>query len=399
MRIFTGSPYPFVGDQAFFDRDSGLLSRGFQSLGVDSGAIALGPVVPGELPAMTHGTWQQMEDPAWWSSLRLDGLVFITWGLHEYHRMVEAAMKAGIKVAQVTDTQGIHSPVSDWRAHLQAESAHYWYEPRWKQFARTLVKLPITLTARVAVRDLRSARAIACSDYFLASTPQATDRYRNLTRRLQGEKASQRVRFVPFPVNFHFRYSPEILKEEEVIAVGRWDSLQKRTPLLTETIFRALTRRPSVRYRIFGKSSLELDHWHQELTPELRKQVTLEGLVSNSTLAESYQRARVILVSAAYEGCHNASAEAICCGASVVGCRSSFLGVLEWHTSKNSGRLAEQATPDSLAHALLDELGAWDRGERDPVAISRSWTQELHADCVAAKILELFAELPARTKL
>lgn len=396
MRVFTGSPYPFVGDQAFFDRDSGLLSRGIQSLGVDSGAVTLGSAMPGELPSIIHGTWEQMEDPEWWAALRLDGLAFITWGNWRFHRMVGAAMKAGIRVAQMTDTQGIQSPVSDWRAHLQAESAHYWHEPRWKQITRTLAKLPVTLTARVAFRDLRDARTIAASDYFLAPTPTAAERYQNLTRRLQGPDAARRVRFVPFPVNFHFRYSPEIQKQEEVVAVGRWDSLQKRTPLLIATISKALARRPSVRFRIFGQVCPELEQWHENLPANLRGQVTLEGLVPNSTLAEGYRRARVILVSAAYEGCHNASAEAICSGATIVGCRSPFLGVLEWHAGRNSGRLAEQATPGSLAQALLDELEAWDLGQRDPVAISSFWTRELHADRVAARILELFGELPAR---
>jgi glycosyltransferase involved in cell wall biosynthesis len=399
MRIFTGSPHPFIGDQAFFDRDSGLLSCGFETLGISSGVITLGSATACDLPAMNHGTWKQMEDPDWWSNLNLDGLVFISWGNWRFRRMVTAAMKAGIHVAQMTDTQGIQSPVSDWRAHLQAEGAHYWYEPRWKQICRTVAKLPITLTARIAYRDLRDAGTIASSDYFLAPTPRAAERYGNLTRRLQSAEASRRVRFVPFPVNFHFKYLPEILKIEEVIAVGRWDSSQKRTPLLIATISRALAQRSTIRFRIFGKISLELQSWHQALVGPIREQVSLEGNVSSSTLAAAYQRARVILVSSAYEGCHNASAEAICCGATVVGCRSPFLGVLEWHAGKNSGRLAEQATPDSLSQALLDELDAWNHGQRDPAAISRDWTQELHADRVAARILELFSELPSRGRI
>jgi glycosyltransferase involved in cell wall biosynthesis len=398
MRIFTGSPYPFEGTESFFDNNAGLLSRGFQALGMKSGAITLGPIQPSGLPTMIRGTWKQMEDPDWWAALHLDGLAFLTWGNWRFRRMVEAAMKAGIPVIQMTDTQGIQSPVSDWRAHLQAEGAHYWYEPRWKQITRTLAKLPITLTARIGYRDLRDAQTIATSDYFLAPTPRAAERFSNLTRRLQGAEAAQRVRFVPFPVNFHFNYSPEGPKPEEVVAVGRWDSHQKRTPLLTATISSTLAQRPAVRFRIFGQISRDLYSWHKSLASSLRTQVTLEGSVSNSTLAEAYRRARVILVSSAYEGCHNASAEAICCGASVVGCRSPFLGVLEWHAGKNSGRLAEQATPDSLSQALLDELDAWDTGQRDPAEISQAWTQELRADRVAAQILKLFSELPPRDR-
>ena len=183
-------------------------------------------------------------------------------------------------------------------------------------------------------------------------------------------------------------------KQDEVVAVGRWDSLQKRTPLLTATISKALAMRPSSRFRIFGRITPELESWHRQLPTTIRSQVVLEGLVSNAELATAYQRARVMLVSAAYEGCHNSSAEAVCSGASVVACRSPFLGALEWHASKNSGRLAERATPESLAQALLDELAAWDRGEREPLAISEAWTRELHPDRVATRILEIFGESP-----
>lgn len=394
LRIFTGSPLHFPGTQDFFDRDSGLLSRGFQTLGVESNAITLLPTREGDLPAMVRASWQQLEDPRWWAALELDGLVFITWGNGKYLRMISAATEAGIRVAQMTDTQCLASPVPDFRAHLQAEDAHYWYEPRWKRTARTTLKLPITTTFRLWGRDRRDAQAIGTGHYFLAPTPVSAERFRTFTRRLQGEAAAEQVRFVPFPVNFHFKYDPDIAKENEVIAVGRWDSFQKRTPLLTATISEALRTRPTVRFRIFGQRHSDLDAWHAGLPEVLRAQVSIEGLVSNATLTEAYQRARVILVSAAYEGCHNASAEAICCGASVVGCRSPFLGVLDWHISRNSGRLAEHATPEALSRELLAELDSWENGERDPGAISAAWTRELHADNVAEKILQLFSEIP-----
>jgi hypothetical protein len=100
-----------------------------------------------------------------------------------------------------------------------------------------------------------------------------------------------------------------------------------------------------------------------------------------------------MLVSAAFEGCHNSSAEALCCGASVVACRSPFLGALEWHASKSSGRLARKATGPDLAAALLEELSAWDQGERDAKAISKAWTEEMLPDRVAHKIVDIFREI------
>lgn len=392
MRIFTGSPTNFMGTQMFYDRDSGLTSRGFEAIGVTSNVVTLKPEKPGDLPQLMRASWEQFHDVTWWKSQNLDGLVLYTWGKTKFRGVVKAAMAAGIKVAQVTDTQGIFSPISDFSGHLRAEQAHYWHEPAIRRIFRTLCKLPLSCTIRMVGRDRERAQAIAGSDFFFAPTPRAALRFQSLVRRLVGKEHVSKVRFVPIPVNFHFTYDSSISKCDEVIAVGRWDSLQKRAPLLMSCVSHALERRATITYRIFGKITPELEKWQQSLPQNQRDQVILEGMVANSELAQAYQRARIMLVSAAFEGCHNSSAEALCCGASVVACRSPFLGALEWHASKSSGRLARRATGPGLAEALLDELAAWDRGERDPEAISRAWTTEMLPDRVAEKIVAIFNE-------
>ena len=307
-----------------------------------------------------------------------------------YTGMVRAARMAGVKVAQVTDTQGVFSPLSEWKAHLAAENTHYWYEPRWKRTARTVVKIPISHSVRVLAKDVPLARAIAASEFFIVSTPRAEERYRRFVRILAGGDAAERVQFVPIPVNFHFSFAEqENRKEDEVIAVGRWDSMQKRAPLLMAAIALALDRCSAV-FRIFGKISPEMKIWHASLSDLHRARVNLEGMVPNATVAESYRRARVMLVSSAYEGCHNSSAEAICSGASIVGCRSPFLSALEWHSSKDSGRLADHPDAASLAHALCAELEYWDAGGRDPQRISNAWTAIFRPEHVANRILDLF---------
>jgi glycogen synthase len=152
-----------------------------------------------------------------------------------------------------------------------------------------------------------------------------------------------------------------------------------------------------LRFRIFGKVTDELTKWHAGLSSAHKKRVILEGLVANSELVKAYQSARCMLVSAAYEGCHNASAEALCCGSSIVACRSPYLEALEWHAGENSGRLAAKSTPDSLSKALLDELQAWDSGQRDPETISNTWTKMMHPDRVAERLLSLLSKVPSFT--
>lgn len=397
MKWFTGTPCDFEGTATFFARDSGLTMRGFKALDIDSGAITLGPPRPDDFPEMTRATIQQLESPAWWSELKLNGLVFYTWGQARFAKMVKAASQAGIKVAQVSDMQGIMSPLSDWKSHLMAETSHYWYEPRWKQICRTLAKVPYSHTVRLIQRDLPFARAIVAGDVFLASTPLAAERFRTFTRRLVGEELSCKVHFVPIPVNFHFHFSETDEKRDEVISVGRWDSVQKRTPLLIDTITLALKKNDRCVFRIFGKTTPTITSWRNNLCGEHRSRVHLEGIVDNATLAAAYRAAKVMLVSAAYEGCHNASAEAICSGATVVGCRSPFLGAIEWHASRNSGRIADVPSAEALCNALQQELASWDCGQRAPVAISKSWAADFHPDRVAKRILELCGVSPVET--
>jgi len=392
MRIYTGSPTNFMGTQVFFDRDSGLTSRGLEAIGVHSKVVTLKPDKPGDLPQLMRATWKEFHDVAWWKSHKLDGVVLYTWGKPKFRGVVEAAMAAGIKVAQVTDTQGIFSPASDFKAHLQSEQAHYWHESAFRRSLRTLCKIPLSCTVRLLGRDRDRARTIASSDFFFAPTPRAAQRFKTLVHRLAGKEHADKVRFVPIPVNFHFTYDPAVEKQEEIVAVGRWDSIQKRTPLLMSAISHALNHRVATTYRIFGKITRELEAWHRSMPSAQRDRVFLEGMVTNSELAAAYQRAKVMLVSAAYEGCHNSSAEALCCGASVVACHSPFLGALEWHASKSSGRLANKANGADLGQALIDELAAWDQGERDPATISKAWTQEMLPDQVARKIVNIFSE-------
>jgi glycosyltransferase involved in cell wall biosynthesis len=389
LRIFTGTPCNFDGTQDFFDRESGLTARGFESIGVSSGAITLGPKKTGDLPAMLRASWYELESPSWWSQQHLDALIFYTWGNPNYQRMVSAAKAAEIRVAQVTDTQGILSPLTDWKAHVRSAAAHYWHEPIYKRYLRTLLKLPYTHTLGILRRDLPMARTLCSGDFFFAATPSATIRFQKLVKYLLGDAAKEKICFVPIPVNFHFSYKLGETKENEVIAVGRWDSMQKRTPLLMTTISHVLGRNPVVNFRIYGPTTPSMEQWRNQMCTAWRKRIFFHGKVPNDELAAAYRRARVMLVSSAYEGCHNASAEAVCSGATVVACRSPYLDAVAWHAGRNSGRLAEHSTPEILGDTLLMELQSWDNGERSPMAISQSWSSELHPDRVALKIVQV----------
>lgn len=390
MLWYTCTPKNFIGNQIFFDRDSGLMSRGLKEIGFGGKAISLGPAKPDDWPDLIRASRTELQNQSWWRGLGIDGVVFYSWGGPTYQLIANAIVDAGLRLVQVSDNHAIYSPLCDWKAHLTAAWSHQWYESTPKKIIRTITKCTWSHTLGILFDDLPLARMIATGDYFASATPASTTRLKRLVRTLLGETAASKIVTAPLPVNAHFRYKSEIDKEDLVVAVGRWDSPQKRVKLLMATISLALRSNENTRFMIFGAPTPALETWHKELSPLHHERVTLAGVVSNTELAAAYQSARVMLVSAAYEGCHNASAEAICCGCSVVAVRSPFMAALDWHASKNSGKLSPSATPPALASTLQAELAEWNRGDRNPEVFGPAWSEVFHPDKVAKRILNLF---------
>ena len=394
MRWFTCTPVNFLGNEIFFSRDSGLMSLGLKAVGLEGRAISLAPAREGDWPALIRATLSELESADWWRTQQLDGVVFYSWGVARYQKIADAIVSANVRLVHVCDTHGIFSPLSDWKAHVTAAWSHQWYDSQLKKFLRTLAKLPYSHTLGILRQDLPIARMIDTGDFFLAATPAAAARFRRFIKILRGAQAADKVRMLPLPVHSHFCYAPSVTKEELVVAVGRWDHPQKRAGLLMHTIRLTAQARPATRFVIFGKVPPPLAVWHAGLPESIRSRVNLAGVVTSQQLAQVYQRARVMLVSAAYEGCHNASAEAVCCGCSVVAVDTPFMAALAWHASKKSGLLATHASPRALAHSLCDELAAWENGERHPELFGPEWADVFHPDKVALRILELFG-IPA----
>lgn len=396
-KIFTGTPMDFNGGQGYFDRESGLICRGLNYIGSESRSVCLGKRRESDHDYLIRASQEELNDPGWWQTLKMDYLVFYTWADPKFQSITRAAQAAGIKVAQFTDAEGVETPITHFKAHLTSEFSHYWYLPKYLQYFKLLRKLPYTLTARIIFRDQKIAKMITSSDLFFAATPQACERYKLLVKRLLGKSAESKVFHVPQPVNFHFKYDASVKKENLIISVGRWNSTQKRTPLLLGTIKETLRQKPDLTFAIYGSHDETMTKWHRSLSKEEQKQVRIMGVVSNADLVAAYQKAKIMLVSSAYEGCHNASAEAVCTGTTIVGCDSPFLEVLKWHASYNSGTITQKASIQSLSEALITELGLWDSGHRDPQKISNNWCDIFHPDKVAKRIVTLFERAEAVT--
>jgi hypothetical protein len=389
LRWFTCSPRDFLGNSIFFSRDNGLLCQGLKSLGVDCRAVILGQPRDDDFPDALRASWEQVTSYQWWQAHDLDGVALLSWGQPRYRPIIDAIRMAGCKVIHFTDTNGIRSPLAGPLAHLHIQFAYHWNKPLAVRILRALLSLPSGWLIDTWRYDPSRAAMIEAGDAFCAATPAAQKRFRRLVRIFGKDNGAEKVQILPFPVSFHFGAEIKFQKEDIVVAVGRWDSPQKRAPLLTATISLAAQTRPNTQFQIFGRSGDFLVQWHKKLPESVRTRVILAGIVPNEELANAYRRARVMLVSAAYEGCHVSSAEAVCSGATIVSCRSPLLEAVEWHASQQSGRTARRANPPSLTRALLEELEAWDQGQRDPFTIAESWRKVFLPNYVANKLLNI----------
>lgn len=389
QRWFTCTPVEFSGAEDFFIRDSGLLSRGLKKIGVDSMAVMPGARKPEDLDELIRTDFANLESANWWKGHKLDGVILYAWGSPRFRKIAAAIRNAGIFLVLNQDNSGLVSPLAGFVP---------WIEEQWNlsgqgrgigsysRFMKLLVKglsFGILRTDPGRASHLKNGNRISCV------SPGAAERYRKLCDSYEGKELSQNVTVLAHPVESRFNYDGRS-KKRQVITVGRWqDTLQKRPWLLAEVISALIAEDEDMCFTIAGHSTPDLESWHSSLPEDHRSRVILRGFTSRDELVELMAESQIFYSPSAYESFGIAAAEALCSGCGVVAGRSVSMPSFDWFVSENSGTLAVPDTADAHVTALRRELAAWDSGSRDAHEISKTWCQRVHADKVAARVLEM----------
>lgn len=390
MPWYTCTPVSFGGGPDFFCRDSGLICKGIQSLGLECKSIMPLPVHPEDLTEdLIRTAPENLTRSEWWNNIGAASVVLYSWGHPKYRQVAEAIHASGAKLFINLDSAGIISPRVTPELYKRAVMG--------KQI-RLRGPLLGTLTGFILniaylfyipyiiepgrIAHLRAATAIGCI------SANALSLWRLWARKYAPELV-ERMHLVPNPVAGYFKYDPSIPKQDIVIAIGRWDEEMKRPKLLVESITETARRRSTTEFHIFGKEGPVLSDWYRSLQSNIRKRVYLHGKVPNKEILNVLQRSRIGLCSSSHEGSHVASEEALCTGATIVAPLRWELNALFWYVSHDSGQLAVEDSARGLAEALLLELEAWDSGERDPVSISTYWYDRLSVAAVSNRIMNL----------
>jgi glycosyltransferase involved in cell wall biosynthesis len=369
---------------AFWDRDGGLVVRGFQKLGVDSRFVALGEPSRREDVPLILCTLAQMMDPNWWRQWNLEGVVLYAWALPRYEPIARAIKTAGVKLNLFLDSDGIvHPHIWPWR-YLQEKYYAERDRTEWFPAGWALLK---TLAATIRSRHTRTLQHLEHGDFLTLSSPLAQQRYGRFLMAVRRPDLVQRLRLVPYAVTEDMIYNPPIRKQPLIIAVGRWQSFQKGTPVLVRVLERVLSEQPEYSARIIGGGAERVRRLAQFLDDGCKSRINILGPVSHQQLAHHYQESQILLCTSYQESFHIAAGEALCCGCSVVG--DVRISSMPYFCSASSGTVSCDLSVNNLGDALNSEIDAWRRGERDPIQISRTWTARLHPERVAGTFLNL----------
>lgn len=393
-RWFTCTPVDFSGGPEFFARDSGLLCRGFQSLGIQSRAVMPGAVRIGDEPDLLRTKYSNFTSSDWWRQHQLDGVVLYAWGMPKFLPIARAIHRAGIRLVLNQDSVGIISPIN---------GLLYWFAERNARLgpclpgamrAKRIIRITLEGLYQLTLVDPFRLLHLLQGDVIACVSPNAAERFRRYCRGLALFGLPRRVHLIPHPVNPIFKYIHGTPKMPRIVTVGRWDDkLQKRPDMLMEIAEMLLKQEISVEIEIVGNVTYQLAKWHHGLAKHIAERIHLTGRLSPEDLAVYMRKAQIIYCSSAHESFHIASGEGLCSGCSVVSSKAPSLSSFEWFTSCNSGTLAEKDTAEEHVVALQLELRKWREGIRDSECISKYWVERLHGPNVARQIIQLFPEL------
>jgi hypothetical protein len=389
MRVFTCTPVAFGGGADFFARDSGLLCRGLQAIGIESRAVMPGERMPEDEADLIRSDYHNLESADWWCSQELDGVVLYAWGRPRFRKVAAAIRNAGIFLVLNQDNSGLVSPLAGFGDWLRAQWIYGGQGLHAAAWVKSAKRISRGLTAGLFLTDPLRAVHLKQGDVIACVSPVAAEHYRRLCRIYGGGDLARRVEVIPHAVEPMFRYSGRP-KRRQIACVGRWgDEVQKRSRRLMAVLDRLMQSDADVTIVIAGKATDEMKNWHAALDEGRQCRVRLAGMTERQGLAALLDGSQVFYSPSAYESFGIAAAEALCAGCSVVAGRSLTMPSFEWFVAECSGRLAERDDVDGHAAALIAELAAWNAGQRDALRISDIWCERLHADKVAERVVEM----------
>jgi glycosyltransferase involved in cell wall biosynthesis len=316
---------------------------------------------------------------AFWAGRGLDVGILITW--HRMAGVLQAMRAAGMRTVAIGDSDGQVSlryhpwPTFRYRTYLQ---------PTWRLKLGAAKFWLSEHLFRGRTHDEILIAATEAADVFALGAPGNVALYRQFLLARGATKAAARVAFIPYPVGEAFCSAPvEVTRKDRVIAVGRWDSVQKNAPLLAATLERLAVARRGTEFLIVGPGAESAFAGIANRNPSIQ----LVGALPRPRVRGLMAAARILLLASRWEGAPIVANEMLALGGTVVGTPIPSLASLL--ADGRFGRVSRVHTASALARAIQAELADWDQGRRSPLDIANHWRPLLSPVAVTRRFLRL----------
>jgi len=328
LKILLYTDLAINPSQLFWHRDLGLLTKAFRDLGHDAYLVVHLATEPRHTPdSFSHSEirnskspippvlWPSpldVRNPLWWKDHHPDLVILGLWTRPKYDPIRRAALAATPRVIERADSDGMRTASCGLLTYAKR---------RFDYFRDHTFRLPSPLSILASVFysfasilatpwiEFRLKKTLELLPSILVETPTATVLWKSLATRLGVDPS--KIHCVPHPIQTDiFKFDPAILKKNQIISVGRWESYQKNLPLLLKTLRTFLDKNPSWASLVIG-SGLPAKSPHPR--------VTFLPPTDPAQLALHMQESKIFFSSSRYESFGLASAEAEACGCLVVG--------------------------------------------------------------------------------
>lgn len=300
--------------------------------------------------------------------------------------VARAIKAAGAKLIVRLDTDGVKSPRLGFGRFL---STTYFAARDSGIRLAALYAFGKAAVMRVlpSAHDLKFCEHLAVADVVTVESALAKCYLERLLRTFNRGDLAGKLHVVPHFAAMERGYDAGAGKKPLILAIGRWDALQKDGPKLIRVLNKVLAARPDYRAKVVGggREAIEPD-WHR-LPQAIRERIELTGLQQHEAVQQYCRDSRIMLFTSRYEGFPFAASEALCCGCTVVGAVS--LPSMCHITTCGGGTVARSRSDEDFADALAVEITAWDEGWRVPEQISRWWMERVSLKAVARELLRL----------
>jgi glycosyltransferase involved in cell wall biosynthesis len=202
------------------------------------------------------------------------------------------------------------------------------------------------------------------------------------------EETAPKVLHLPIPVPDAWTYDGSIPKENIIISVARWNDAQKDAPKLVKVLGRVLKAHPLYEAIIIGNGETYLEKLISKHAKDVSNRIQVMGRLPHQEIAGYLKKSKIFICSSRAESMNISSAEAACCGCSVVG--PAEIASMHEYTGFNSGTMAWTRRINDYVDALVAEINCWNSGIRNPIKISNYFTKNFAPEVIGKKLVALF---------